>query len=591
MSKKKKGVSAIDFFCIGFGAIVGVGWAVSINSWMTSCGGAVPAALGYVLVLLMMIPIALCYCELVPMMPVAGGGMTFAYKAFDYKIAGISGWAAFGAFVAIIPWEAIQITDVLGFLIPGIKSGDPLYNIAGSDIYLITILIGTAFSIILFILNMRGLAAAALFQKIMCFLLVGCAVVGAVAAIIGGSFSNLKPVYDISNPDIYGSAADGLKEVSHTGIIGGMFAIVATAPFFLAGFETIPQGVEEAGGDIKKVGKTVVISVLCACLFYAVLLFAFGTGWNWQEFAQMERPAAANMFLVLFAGPTGKVLYWMIVIGALAGLFTTWNGFFMASANLLMGMGRGRIMPKIFAKQNKNDIPVPALVVCLILSLIGPFAGANLIDSITCFSATAFVLSWTLTCWSLVKLRYSEPFMDRPYKIPGGKWMGIFAGAISLVVFVFMFIPSSPFYVGGVSVKMFLIWMGIGVVLFLASMGQRRGMTRAMMDAEMFAKLRKDRSKFASSERMAEARIKLAETREKLNSALYMTNEALQTTMTPETINEVDYVIAALEKTTSKLEKEVAREDVRRAKAAAELAETEFEEEHEEPATSELDDK
>lgn len=30
--QKQKGVSALDFFCIGFGAIVGVGWAVSINS-------------------------------------------------------------------------------------------------------------------------------------------------------------------------------------------------------------------------------------------------------------------------------------------------------------------------------------------------------------------------------------------------------------------------------------------------------------------------------------------------------------------------------------------------------------------------------
>ena len=40
----KKKVGALDFFCLGFGAIVGVGWAVSINSWMASCGGPVPAA-------------------------------------------------------------------------------------------------------------------------------------------------------------------------------------------------------------------------------------------------------------------------------------------------------------------------------------------------------------------------------------------------------------------------------------------------------------------------------------------------------------------------------------------------------------------
>ena len=81
-SPEKKGVSALDFFCIGFGTIVGVGWAVSINSWMTTCGGPIPAALGYLLVLILMIPIGLCYAELVPMLPVAGGGMAFAFKAF-----------------------------------------------------------------------------------------------------------------------------------------------------------------------------------------------------------------------------------------------------------------------------------------------------------------------------------------------------------------------------------------------------------------------------------------------------------------------------------------------------------------------------
>ena len=43
MNETKK-VSAVDFFCIGFGAIVGVGWAVSINSWMAGSGG--PPACG-----------------------------------------------------------------------------------------------------------------------------------------------------------------------------------------------------------------------------------------------------------------------------------------------------------------------------------------------------------------------------------------------------------------------------------------------------------------------------------------------------------------------------------------------------------------
>ena len=272
---EKKGVSAIDFFCIGFGAIVGVGWAVAINGWMTSCGGPIPAAIGYIVALVMMIPIALCYCELVPMLPVAGGGMAFSYRAFNENVSFISGWAAFGAFVSIIPWEAIQITDVLGYLIPDIKSGEPLYQIAGTDVYLVTIIIGSVASLLLFALNMRGLAAAATVQKVLCFILVGAAIIGAVAALIGGDAKNWQPIYDVSDPTIYGAASEGLKEVSHHSMFGGIMAILASAPFFLAGFETIPQGVEDAGGDITNVGKTVVLSVCLACVFYALLLFCF----------------------------------------------------------------------------------------------------------------------------------------------------------------------------------------------------------------------------------------------------------------------------------------------------------------------------
>ena len=487
---EKKGISAVDFFCIGFGAIVGVGWAVSINSWMTSCGGPVPAALGYLMVLIMMVPIGLCYAELVPMLPVAGGGMAFAYKAFNEKVSVISGWAAFGAFVAIIPWEAIQITDVLGYLIPGLKSGKPLYTCYGSEIYLVTIIIGLVCSFALFALNMKGLAAAAFVQKILCFVLIGSAILGAAAALIGGSFSNLKPIYDITDPRIYG---EGLKQVSHNSMFGGCFAIVASAAFFLSGFETIPQGIEEAGGDVKGVGKSVVLSVTLACVFYAILLFCFGFGWPWQEFSLMSRPAASTMFLSLFPGGAGKVLYWIITIGAIAGLFTTWNGFFTASANLLMGMARGRLMPKLFAKQNRRGIAVNGQITCLVLSCIGPFVGPNLIDSITSFSATAFVLSWCLTSWSLVQLRRKYPVgkeaehgLVRPYKIPGGMAMGLFAAILSSLAFIFMFVPSSPFFIGSMAVKMFVAWMLIGILLFLACRGSRKGLSREELESGVF---------------------------------------------------------------------------------------------------------
>ena len=304
-SPEKKGVSALDFFCIGFGAIVGIGWAVSVNNWMANSGGPVPAGLGYLLALVMMVPIALCYCELVPMLPVAGGGMAFAYKAFNEKISVLSGWMAYGAFVAIIPWEAIQITDVLNYLIPGLMSGTPLYTLYDTDIYLVTIIIGVVCSFLLFALNMRGLAAAAFVQKFLCVFLVGSGIVGAIAAVIVGSPENLKPIYD-------GTVKEGL---THHSMFGGVLSILATAPFFLAGFETIPQGVEETGGDIASVGKTVVMSVTLACIFYAAMLFCFGAGVPWHEFYQLDRPCAPTMLRLMYPGGSAMGVFAAIVAG------------------------------------------------------------------------------------------------------------------------------------------------------------------------------------------------------------------------------------------------------------------------------------
>ena len=297
-----------------------------------------------------------------------------------------------------------------------------------------------------------------------------------VCGLVKFDVNNLMPVYE------------NIGTSAHNSMFGGILAILASAPFFLAGFETIPQGIEDAGGDVASVGKTVVLSVVLACVFYAILLFCFGYAWKWQEFAHMSNPSAATMFKSLYPGAVGGVLYWLITLGAIAGLFTTWNGFFMASASLLMAMGRGNLVPGVFAKQNKNGIPVPGLLVCLLLSLIGPFLGAGLIGSITSFSAAAFVLSWCITSFSLIRLRKIAPDMERPYKIPGGVAMGGFSALITTVVFILLFVPNNPVYMGKTASIMFVGWMVIGFILYAISGVQRRAIPKADREAAMFGR-------------------------------------------------------------------------------------------------------
>ena len=68
--KKKQGLTFFDLFSMGFGAMVGVGWSATLNNLLKNGGGPIPAAIGFSLATVVFIPVALCFSELAPAIPV-----------------------------------------------------------------------------------------------------------------------------------------------------------------------------------------------------------------------------------------------------------------------------------------------------------------------------------------------------------------------------------------------------------------------------------------------------------------------------------------------------------------------------------------
>ena len=478
MSSKTKQLgtmSLLDFFCIGFGCIVGVGWAVTINRWMANTGGAIPAASGYIFALLIMIPIGFAYAELVPMMPVAGGNSAFAHKAFGEKIAFISGWACVGGFVWILPWESIMVAELVSMLAPSILfEGGVLYEFQGWPVHISHILLGTACTVFLFFLNLRGGTASTKFQRIFVIFMICAAMIAIIAAFARFNPQNLMPIYE------------NIRGRQHNNFFTGMLTILLLAPFFLAGFETIPQMVENSKVDPKKVGKVVILSIAMACMFYAVLLIALGGAMPWIEFwgdGEFGTPAAGLLLRDVYSDVPvlGNVFYITLTIGALTGLITTWNGFMRASAYLLMGMGRGRMVPAIFAKTHpKYGTPYVGLIFCAIISFIGPFMGFNMIDGITELAGAAFVTTWCITSYCVVKLRKSMPDAPRPYKMPGGSVLAGAAGTIMLTALIFMFLPFewNPLFMDWLTISYCIGWAAIGATFYFLAARQRNALTK-----------------------------------------------------------------------------------------------------------------
>ena len=166
-----------------------------------------------------------------------------------------------------------------------------------------------------------------------------------------------------------------------------------------------------------------------------------------------------------YSGSFGYALDKLIVIGTVAGLFSTWNGMFMASARLIQSMAKNNLIPKVFAKEHSEyGTPITALVFCFFFAAIGPFVGMNLIDPLTSLGSVSFVIGWFLTCLSLAVIINKEKDYYTSFKAPGGKFTIYPAIFISGAIVLSTFIPKTPSFMGYTALIIFFVWLILGIV-------------------------------------------------------------------------------------------------------------------------------
>ncbi len=453
-SRKKGDMGYLDFFMLGFGSMVGVGWAVSSNHWIAQAGGPIPAFLGFIIATLLLIPIGLCHGELLATLPQGGGVLVYTSKAFGKNLSFISSWFLALSYITILPWEAIYINTILKKLIPWLSSSKVLYYVAGYPIQASSIFLGLGLALLLFFINFKGSNFASKLQSILSILIILIGIVVIIFSSKAGNFNNLYPIYE------------NVGEGSHSSLFGGIIAVVVIVPFFMSGFDTIAQSVEETSPDkkFKNVAIAMVLSIIAAGIFYSLVILSTGSVSNWQEYSLASPPAMGYLLQEAYGGKLGYILSKLIVIGTLAGLFSTWNGMFMASARLIQSMAKNNLIPKIFAKEHAEyGTPVSGLIFCFIFAAIGPFVGMNLIDPLTSLGSVSFVIGWFLTCLSLAVLINKEKDYYTSFKAPGGKLTIYPAIIISAVIVISTFIPKTPSFMGYTALIIFFFWLFLGL--------------------------------------------------------------------------------------------------------------------------------
>lgn len=80
-----------DYFTLGFGTMVGVGWLVVLGDWLAR-GGPLGAILGFGIGGAVLVPIGYLYGRLVMALPDAGSEIAYTEQASSRSVSFATGW-------------------------------------------------------------------------------------------------------------------------------------------------------------------------------------------------------------------------------------------------------------------------------------------------------------------------------------------------------------------------------------------------------------------------------------------------------------------------------------------------------------------
>lgn len=446
---KKKGLGKLDAITLAFGAMIGWGWVVMSGEWITKAG-TFGAILAFILGGIMVLFVGKVYAELTSAMPRNGGCQEFSKRAFGKKASFICTWSMILGYIAVIAFEAVAFPSVLQYLFPGYVKGY-MYTVNGSDIYVTWVLVGVISSLSVAAVNYFGTKNVALLQTA-CTLII--AAVG--LALMGGSAVN-GGIANIDAPVVNGAA--------------GIITVAVMTPFMLMGFDVIPQAAGEMNIPYKKIGKLLVLSVVMAIFWYAMIIFGVSLSMTSGELA-VSGMASADAMQKAYMG--SAIASKVLIMGGICGIITSWNSFYVGCSHAICAMAEEGMLPSFLAKKHKKyGTPVNAILLIAAVTSLAPFLGENMLTWLSNAGAFAIVIAYFLVSASFIKLRRKEPKMERPYKVKYGMFTGV-AAVVSCGIMLFMYIPGAPAAMSVYEWSIVLLWAALGVVFYMAAMKKQR---------------------------------------------------------------------------------------------------------------------
>jgi APA family basic amino acid/polyamine antiporter len=437
------GLSTVEYFTFGFGTMIGVGWLVLMDDWL-SRGGPAGGMLGFLVGGLLLFPIAHTYGRLVTRIQDAGAEIAYTEGVFPPFTSFAAGWTMILSYAIVCPWEAVATGNLLARVFPSLNSYQ-LYVIGGSPIYAPRLAVGLALTILVAAVNYRGIKLSGVFQDVMTFGLLAAFAVFTVLGFTRGSSANMQPLF------------------SHAGGGGpwlSIFLVLQIVPYFMTGFESVAKGSEEAksGFDTRHFTTAIYAALIAGFMFYVLIIGVVTYVYPWQEIVSGHVRTE-----VAFERTFGShAIAQLILFGAFLSLLKIFNGNFVASTRMLYAIGRRNLVhPSLGRVHPDFGTPVVAIGLMAVLTVAAAMFGDAILVPITEVGSLAVGVGWLSACLAYLARRTRDGHTHESALMA---WTG---AAVSVAIVLMKIVPGVPGSFTANEWIAFAAWSVLGVAFWV----------------------------------------------------------------------------------------------------------------------------
>ena len=455
----KKNLGVLDLIVFGVGVIIGAGIFVITGTVAASNSG--PAiTISFAIAGLACALAALCYAEFASTVPVAGSAYTFSYATFGELIAWIIGWDLALEFTIGSAALATSFSGYFQEVMEGtfLEVPTSLGSAADGVIDLPAVIISLLVMGVLIV----GIKLSSVINQVVVaikLLVIAAVIVFGVGQIDAANYSPFIPPSE-PTPESGGGFMDATLISTLLGIdpavygVAGVIAGASIVFFAFIGFDIVATTAEETRNPQRDIPRGILGSLAIVTVLYIVVSLVVTGMQNYTEIDPNDAAPLATAFDSVGMDWMGR----LISIGACIGLIVVVMILMLGQTRVGFAMARDGLLPRGLAKVHPK-FGTPYIFTALTGVAVAIIGGLVDLETLVHLVSIGTLFAFVLVSLGVVILRRRRPDLPRSFRTPA-----VYVVATASVLLCFYLMLNLT---GGTWVR-FLVWMGIGLVVYFA---------------------------------------------------------------------------------------------------------------------------